>query len=311
MFRNRALIVAFAVTAISATVSPCRADTVLERDRIEAAKSYDRALVLFDQKQARAALAEFERAYQLSPAFKIQYNIAVVNLALDDPAAALRAFERYLAEGGDHTDSLHHDEVLRQVDALSHKAGALSVEVDVQGATVLVDETEVGKSPIAKLWLNPGRHRVNVRSADGRSQFQAIDVAAGDERKLRFSLKDRHPIAPTGPRRVQENAAPARPLPWLAYGITAAVGVSAAVTGGLALAARSNEREVQGRLTTVQETVNARHKVEHLALTTDLLLAGTVISGGVALYLTLRAPRQRSQTSFVIGPGRISVLGAF
>ncbi len=311
MFRNRALSIAVTFAVMNSAVVPCWADGAEER-RTEAAQSYDRALVLFDDKQARAALSEFERAYQLSPAFKILYNIAVVNLVLDDTAAALRAFERYLLEGGAHVDTQRRDEVARQVVALSRKVFALSVEANVKDATVLVDETEVGQTPLSRLWLNVGRHRVEVRSADGRAQPQALDVTAGGERKLDFVLTTAlPPAAEPGPRSVPEEVTPNKPLPWLAYGITATFGVSAAVAGGLALAARGDERDLQRRLTTEQETQAARHKVEHLALTTDLLLAATLISGGVALYLTLRAPPHRSQTSLVIGPAQLSVVGEF
>ena len=50
---------------------------------------------------AVAALAELSRAYELVPRHEVLYNIGRVEVQLGHPVEAARAYERYLAEGGD------------------------------------------------------------------------------------------------------------------------------------------------------------------------------------------------------------------
>ena len=291
---------------------PCEAAPSASDDGAQARQSYEHALALFDRGQSRAALAELERAYQLLPSFRIFYNIGLVNVALDDPAAALRAFERYLTDGDKLVDAERRTEVLRRVTALSRRAGALRVNVDQVGALVLVDETEVGKSPLGRpLWLNAGRHRVEVRANDGRSEERSFDLSAGGESELRFDFKPvkvaREPHAIDAPPQVEPSAR----LPWPAYGITAGLGAASIFSGVLALRARGDEQDVQHRITSEQELLEARRKVEHLALATDIFLAATAVGAGVSLYLTLTSNGPQAHTAIAIGPGRISAFAHF
>jgi tetratricopeptide (TPR) repeat protein len=46
------------------------------------------------------ALVEFQRAYQLSPNYRVLYNIARTAGLLKNHALALESFQRYLEEGG-------------------------------------------------------------------------------------------------------------------------------------------------------------------------------------------------------------------
>ena len=313
---GRPSFVAVACLAVELATRPCHAAPSAPDDRAQARQSYDHALALFDHGQNRAALAELERAYQLLPSFRIFYNIALVNVALDDPAAALRAFDRYLTDGGKLVDAERRSEVQRRVTALARRAGALRVDVDQVGALILVDDTEVGKSPLARpLWLNAGRHRLEVRADDGRSEERSFDLSAGDEAALRFDFKAVRVVS--APQRIDAPplAAARAPLPWAAYGITAGFGAATIFSGVLALRARSAEQDVQHRITTEQELIDARRKVEHLALATDLFLAATAVGAGVSLYLTLKASEgpsgQAPQAALVIGPGQISAFARF
>src|SRR5687768_8570297 len=60
---------------------------------------YQRAVEFFDKGELAAALVEFEAANKEAPTFRLQYNIAIAQARLKNPAAALTAFERYLSEG--------------------------------------------------------------------------------------------------------------------------------------------------------------------------------------------------------------------
>ncbi|MEO8550761.1 MAG: hypothetical protein ABI678_12335, partial [Kofleriaceae bacterium] len=55
---------------------------------------------LYDENNFRGALVEFQKAYELAPSWRILFNIGQVEMEVQDYAGALRAYTRYLKEGG-------------------------------------------------------------------------------------------------------------------------------------------------------------------------------------------------------------------
>jgi len=307
----------FAASPASAAADP----DGLGNERAEAQQSYKRGIQLFDHGENRAALAEFERAYALAPVFRIYYNIAKVNTALDDPAAALRAYERYLAEGGSKVPAARSDEVEREISRLARRAAALRVEVQPASAQIFVDDVLVGTSPLPRhLWVNVGRHVVRAQLGEGAPSSKTVDLAGGDDKTLRFALEGA-PSTPETTNTENEHEVSAPPTttqpqhspPWLAYGITGAFGAATVVTGVLALQARSDERnEQRTQGITAADLQDARHKVEHYALATDLLLAATAIGAGISIYLTLESTHSDDHSAaLVLGPGHASARFTF
>ena len=69
--------------------------------------------------------------------------------------------------------------------------GQLNVDVDVAGATIVVDNVNHGISPIAVVTLSPGRHEVYVAHADFDSQTHHVDVTFGATAVLEVRLDSR------------------------------------------------------------------------------------------------------------------------
>ncbi|HVY25812.1 MAG TPA: hypothetical protein VHB79_04645 [Polyangiaceae bacterium] len=311
LLERSAFISALWVIAVPAVGKAEGAD-VSSQDR--ARDSYEKALRLYDQKEYRAALAELELAERLAPSFKLYYNIALVNLALDDSAAALRAFESYLELGRSTIDSERVAQVEQQVKSLRSKVATLQVEVGNSEAVVLVDGAEVGPSPLRNFYLNVGHHDVQVRAADGRrSAPQSLELRAGAAVNLRLELEAATASPPALPEPAKPTPKPhAADLPWAAYGVTAVLTGAFAATGVLALNARADERDAQHRLTNEAELQDARQKVSHLALTTDILLGAALVSAGVATYLTLkRHDGQQMRLGLAISTARASAFVRF
>ncbi|MBW2465529.1 MAG: PEGA domain-containing protein, partial [Deltaproteobacteria bacterium] len=68
------------------------------------------------------------------------------------------------------------------------RSTTLLVAVNVDGATVNVDEQEVGESPLAPGAINPGEHTVTVGRTGYLVQSQRIDIARGQQVRLNFDL---------------------------------------------------------------------------------------------------------------------------
>lgn len=303
-----AVALCFAPTlALAQTAAPTAAA------RSEAQQAHRRGLALFDRKQHAEALTEFERAYAAAPTFRILYNIGLCHAALGDTLAAVDAFSAYLREAGDKLPADRRSQVESEIARLTQQLAKLSLTVDEAGADVSLDAQELGRGPFTReLRLNAGTHSVSVRSSDGTLKTQSVSLPAGSEQQLHFQ-SPRTVATPSAPLSAPSPRAERREVPWLAWGITGALGAATAVTGALALSAHADEKDVQRRQgIQADELESARNKVENLALATDILLASTVLAAGASLYLTLRPPsKDEGQTAVRISPGFIELRRSF
>src|SRR5262249_56444174 len=110
-----------------------------------------------------AALAEFKRAYDLVPSYKILYNLGQVSYQRHDYAAALRYFRQYLADGDDTVPDDRRHEVSGAIVDLEQRVGRLQIESGDEGAEVFVDDVLIGTTPLGALTgVNAGRRKVDV-----------------------------------------------------------------------------------------------------------------------------------------------------
>lgn len=284
-----------------------------------AQEAHRHALELFDHGRHAEALAEFKRAYGLSPSFRLLYNVGLCQVALGDSLAAVDAFSGYLREGGERVPAERRAQVDAEIARLGKQLAWLKIEVEERAADIAVDGASLGQGPFSReIRLNRGRHTVAVQSADGTLKTQSITLEANGQERLRFDAQ--RPSAPGSAASARADApeqAMAEPrnrqAAWIAWGVTGALGVSAAITGVVALRAHDDERDVQARRgVKPQELLAARDKVQNYALATDILLAGTALGAGVSLYLTFRSQSaNESQTALLLLPGAVAVRRSF
>jgi hypothetical protein len=317
------------LAACLALASQARADEPSTEALAEARERYDRGRQLFQEGALEAALAELERAYQLAPTGALLYNIGLVHVARSDPASALSAFERYLAEGGSIPDE-RRSEVETQIARLAPRVAELGLESEA-GAELFVDDVPVGTAPLAApIRVNAGRHRVRA-SKLGRSKTEVVLVAGAEKRRVVLELEREGgaPVPETAPARVLAPAssppaptpapdaadAPASPPYWIGWVATGILAAGAVTSGAFALAA-SNELDDQSRSPNVSraELDDTHDRMRAFAITADLLGAAALITGGVTLYLSLSSERERPRSSAVrleLAPAGARLLGSF
>src|SRR5262245_54854214 len=69
--------------------SPAPSDAAQSPKIKEATARFERGLALYDDGDYDAALVEFSRAYELSPTYKVLYNIAKIERVKNDYSSAL------------------------------------------------------------------------------------------------------------------------------------------------------------------------------------------------------------------------------
>lgn len=310
-----------AIFLVGAVARAAHADAKLD----EAKQHLDAATQLYDENNFRGALAELQRAYELAPSYKILFNIGQVDMELQDYAGALRAYSRYLSEGGPDVPAERVKQVRADLERLRGRVGKIEVQT-VAGAEVLIDDVAIGFAPLPEpVAVNAGRHKVTVHIAGKEPVSRVYDVAGRQEISAAIANDAAAPlppatsVAPAAPT-VADAPAPRRipPSVYVSWGVTGALGLT---TGVLALAARSANNDLANLRGSVGVTpaqlMAQRDSVHRDALLTDLALGATLASAGVATYLTLTrmehgVPPERARTAQVhIGLGSISLTGQF
>jgi hypothetical protein len=302
---------------------PERAVEPEESERIELAREhFHKGLELTEAGRLEEALAEFQKAYDLSPSYRILYNIGQVSRHIGDAARSLRAFERYLADGAGEIEEARRAEVEGEIAALRPLVGKVRVQIDTAGAAVLLDGMKLGEAPLPEpLYVRPGKHRLQAELGK-RIAVETIEVAGGQAIDVALALGSARPRPrpPVPPRPKPPVAAGGRRPLWIGWAATGALAAGAGVTGVLALvsAGQLGDARYAGpdRRPAADSEVRALgEQVDALAVATDVLAAAAVVSLGVTLVLTFsdggRQAGARAAVSFGGGPGGVQVRGAF
>jgi hypothetical protein len=311
-----------AIFLVGAVARAAHADAKLD----EAKQHLDAATQLYDENNFRGALAELQRAYELAPSYKILFNIGQVEMELQDYAGALRAYSRYLSEGGPDVPAERVKHVRADLERLRGRIGKIEVQT-AAGAEVLIDDVAIGFAPLPEpVAVNAGRHKVTVHIAGKDPVSRIYDVAGRQEVSAAIS-NDAVGVGPApvaaGAPAAHATADPPAPtqskLPlYVSWGVTGALGIT---TGALALAARSANNDLaklrSSFAVTPAQLVAQRDTVSRDALLTDLALGATLVSAAAAAYLTYTrmkhgdAPERARTVQVHAGPGGISLTGQF
>jgi len=289
---------------------------------LEARQRYQRGLQLFNEANYDAARVEFERAYQLAPSYKILYNIGLSYEQLGDYVAAQTTLQKYLEQGGTEITEERRNEVAKELAQLRPRIGRVTVRTNVDGADVMVDDicgTDALTATVncgavvgaqREYLMNPGRRRVTVRKDGYYPETQSITVAGSDRVEMTVTLK------PLPKGYVEQKSNPYLLPMWIGWGVTAAGGITAIVTGVLAKNAADDVDNKKAQFGATRDDLDhAQSKMRTLTIGTDVILIGTGVAAAVSTYFTIRAigwkGGESRETKIEVGLGRIAVDGKF
>lgn len=156
--------------------------------RAEARERFDRGLRLFNLRDDSGALAEFERAYELTKHPLVLYNIALVYAAMNRPVDAVETLDKLLANPG----SLDKEKVEHARQAKNEQVasiGSLEVTTNVPGSSIEVDGVVKGKTPLPKpLRLGRGSHIVGAVAAGRIPVRREVLIPSGGSTKVELEL---------------------------------------------------------------------------------------------------------------------------
>jgi tetratricopeptide (TPR) repeat protein len=303
----RTTIFLFSVALLLFCVSPAlaagpAADAKATQD---ARTRFHRGVQLYNEGSFEAALAEFNKAYQISPNYRLLYNIAQTQFDLHDYVAASRNLGQYMREGAGEIPEDRRAQVSDLVRKLEERIGHVEVSCNLDGAEIRIDDIPVGTSPLrVAVPVNAGPRRITAIKTGHPTAVRLITVSGMETTKVALELAARRGSGlvdgegatgdPDSDADLVQHKAPGKKRPSSRAGlITSSVvaggcAIATGVLGILALQAKSDfDRDLKAIPGSQYQIDNDRSKMKSYALATDVLAGATLLSAGAVLYFLL------------------------
>jgi tetratricopeptide (TPR) repeat protein len=264
----------------------------------EARVRFQKGVQLFHEGSFGAALAEFQKAYQIAPSYRLLYNIAQVHYELHDYVSAQKAFKQYLAEGGTDVAIDRREQVAAEIQKLEGRIAAVEIATNVDGAEVRIDEVPVGMSPLrAAVPVNAGPRRISISRTGSPPTARNVTLAGGDHVRVVIDLQPTLTARPVVVEDAKKTVPAKSAVPpvarsnapmWVSLAATGVLGIGTGVSALLLRdAKKSFEEELGAFPTTKQKIDTARSRMVRYGAFTDGLAAATVVTGALSLYFAL------------------------
>ncbi|MFO8074202.1 MAG: tetratricopeptide repeat protein [Polyangia bacterium] len=226
------------LTAACCWVAVCAAQTQSDR---KAKMQFEQGIELYNQGRYEQAAVAFETAYELKPSWKILFNLAQAENEQGRYASALKAYTRYLAEGGDEVPDERVAQVKKEIKRLNALVGMVVLSCDVDGATVYVDGKRRGETPLSgPLFVDLGEREIAIKSGAEELHSEVVRVKGGQRVELEVLVGEEpekeEPAeeAPLEPLEEDRDDGAKRVWTWVALGVGGAAAVGVGITGGMA-----------------------------------------------------------------------------
>jgi PEGA domain len=257
---------------------------------------FQKGVALYREGSFEAALAEFQKAYQVAPSYRLLYNIAQVQDELHDYVSAVKAFKQYLADGGSEVPPERVSQVLSEIQKLEGRIATIDVSTNVDGAEVRIDDVPSGTSPLhAPISVNAGPRRIYVSKPGYPSTARSITVAGGDHVRVALDLTPPAPPRPVAieeakkpPPRMEVPESKSHAAAWIGLATTGVLAAGAGVFGLLAYNAKKDfDHDLSTFPVTKKKVDDDRSRMVRFATATDALSAATVVAAGFTLYFAV------------------------
>jgi len=136
------------------------------------------------------ALERYQRAYKLYPSYKIGFNVALSQEKLGNHVGAYKSYIFFLRAGAGKSPEKMLDVAKAKVASLKEKIALVKIVSKVDGATVRVDNVEIGRTPLtAPLVRATGPCTVGLEAKDHQPFKKRLDLKGGQELTLEVVLR--------------------------------------------------------------------------------------------------------------------------
>jgi hypothetical protein len=311
------LAVAWPRLASPASEAPANLGDVAARAR----SCFLRGVELYEERDFGGAGVEFRRAYELVRNFRVLFNLGRVAVELHDYASAIDFFGRYLAQGGEQVPAERRHELQTELAHLRSRVGQVKLLVEEVGAEVYLDDVVVGRTPVAPLTVNVGRHRIELRPQQGPPESRVVDVPGEETVAVRMAIRASKPVVvqslgtmseqptsePTILVQKDQQDAPksvSSSRVWLGWTATGLCAAGAAVSGVMAYRSSKDLGELRESYPVTREALDSKQRTTRtLGAVADGFAAAALVLGGLSLYFSFDHEPKKSEPKSQVSVG--------
>ncbi len=238
----------------------------IDREFGEAKQHVEQGERLFQAGDYNAALAEFEKAYDLLEGHPnrvlVLYNVGMCHEKLFRYDLALKYYHRYLDETGkDAEDRAAVEATLRALESL---LGSLQISTNIK-AEVWIDDRMMGTAP-GKVFVPGGRHMMELRASGYESVKVEVQLTSRESQRLSYILDE-----------IVEYEGISPFYFWTGTALTAAALGTGAVFGVQALSEDGKGRDRIDDMGRFGNITEQEDEVKSLALKADILFGAAAL----------------------------------
>jgi hypothetical protein len=146
---------------------------------------------LSDSHQSAAALAQWQRAYDLSSDPMLLLEVARLEREVGNAARATHAFEVFLERAGDRVSEPRRVFAARQLQAAAVNTARLNLQTNVVDAVVELEPQRgvaTGSGFVVSVLLDAGERRLSLSKPGYDTQSLVLSLEPGEVRALRVDL---------------------------------------------------------------------------------------------------------------------------
>ncbi|MBI5535004.1 MAG: PEGA domain-containing protein [Deltaproteobacteria bacterium] len=153
-------------------------------------KDWDAARDLYEAKDYRGALVQFQRAFELSRNPRVLFNVGVCEKSLQHYSRAIAKWNQQLAEADDKVPADELQQVREAIAALQPYVSTVEVTADQPGATLYIDDQVIGDTPLlGPVAIDVGKRMLKLTKKGFQDKVIELTITAGTPGRASFVLE--------------------------------------------------------------------------------------------------------------------------
>jgi tetratricopeptide (TPR) repeat protein len=198
----------------------------------EAKALFEKGVAAFSAGTYKDALVYFQQSFKINPKPKVLFNIAMCYRAMEQFKESVESLKQYLSQGGKSLPKKKVKEVNELIMEMESSLAQVTVIVNENGATILVDSQEAGIAPLQDiLVVNPGTHDIEATKEGFFTAKQTIEISGGKNEVVSLTLVPKLAAKQETPSAVDDEAGKAKKKKMKTILLWSLVGVAVAGAG--------------------------------------------------------------------------------